>query len=430
MVWKEFAKAEAASRIVPLHATSGIIPKNVDEDKTVDNDCPWLVLGLMPLRRLVSPLLRVCAGSREVALAHYRTRVDIYETPPLETQDVLEFVPPWEQWLERKEEIDEMGYWPRDGRARLGSSRPNCSFHPFAPYREHAWADRAEYALEVESEFVSCATGVRIWDQRLPDGEEGTDAQVAAAHDLKHRGCVYLDLASDRFLPLCAERIGGIAYEDDPTYGWLSAIGDAQDAVCGLRELSTALSDFKYDGVPLNHEKLEGILERLPPVLRYTSLHLSDKIRAGIRHIVFPSYSAPPRPSSRHPWRHTERARDALDEAAAITALNPPGRPLDIQPRRNAHIYPLGLLDTGVSQCSRRNRPPESEFEFYLILAILSDGDGDVDVHLGLPGQHRDVPHLLRRPRGQGPGAPAHPEGGQEMPRQRRPEELGPGLGQ
>ncbi|KAK8081303.1 hypothetical protein PG996_000084 [Apiospora saccharicola] len=67
-------------------------PANVDEE------FPWLVFGLMPLRRLASPLLRVCARSREVTLSHYGTRVDIYEMQPSTKRYGLDNLLPYEQW--------------------------------------------------------------------------------------------------------------------------------------------------------------------------------------------------------------------------------------------------------------------------------------------------------------------------------------------
>ncbi|KAK8081304.1 hypothetical protein PG996_000085 [Apiospora saccharicola] len=186
----------------------------------------------------------------------------------------------------------------------------------------------------------------RVWDPRLPTGKRAlNDSEVAAANGMTHRGCVYLDLATERFLPLCAEWLGGVGWDQDPTYGWLSAIGPNQEPVYGLRELSAAFTDFKYHGAPLDHDTLEGILERRPPVLRHTSLQLTDKVRTGIRHVVFPSYSSPPRPSPQHPWRQTERDHDNIAEAFDIAALNIPGRPFDdVISQTYANTYPWGSL--------------------------------------------------------------------------------------
>ncbi|KAK8139427.1 hypothetical protein PG984_002807 [Apiospora sp. TS-2023a] len=333
MVWEAFAKAEAASRIVLLHATTGHPPPK----NNVEGRFPWLVLGLMPMRRLVSPLLCVCVRSREVALNHYGgTRVDIYEPPPSTTRYGLDMIQPWEQRRQKNEKNEariEAEYGPRDGRSRIGSSLPGARhcFHPLRAYSQHAWADRDEYAGEVETEIVIRALDHRIWDQ-----EDVTDAQVAANNYMTHRGCVYLHLESDRFLPLCAEPALLV-----PRYGWLSMIGVGHEPVYGFRELSVALNDFKYNGGPLDHETLEGILERRPAALRYTSLPLSDEVRTGIRHIVFPSYSPPPTPLPGKPWRQTERDHDNIAEAFDIAALNTPGRPLDTPP---GEMYPWKSL--------------------------------------------------------------------------------------
>lgn len=83
----------------------------------------------------------------------------------------------------------------------------------------------------------------------LTEGDEAVD------HASNHGGCVYLDLESDPFLPVSQWNLtpseGGIVY--------------------GLKELSVALAVLEHYNVPLSREKLDGILGRRPPALRYAS---------------------------------------------------------------------------------------------------------------------------------------------------------------
>ncbi|KAK8872585.1 hypothetical protein PGQ11_003099 [Apiospora arundinis] len=85
-IWEEFIRDESASRIVLMESE--------------------MVVGqtaarIMPLKRLISPLLLVCYESRYEALRHYNTRIDIKDLPPPTGFGVLEIEVP-----------DEMGMLP------------------------------------------------------------------------------------------------------------------------------------------------------------------------------------------------------------------------------------------------------------------------------------------------------------------------------
>ncbi|KAK7949495.1 hypothetical protein PG988_016134 [Apiospora saccharicola] len=152
MIWEAFAKAEAASRVVPLNTERCPFINRVeqfpDKESYADNDdeeFDWLVLRILPLKRLASPLLRVCARSREVALKRYQTRVNLYEIP---------YSHPWvfrsyEEWLEAKSNS-----WSRRRRDRSEYTRPARYFHPFVTKTIRVWADRKRYCIEVENDLI------------------------------------------------------------------------------------------------------------------------------------------------------------------------------------------------------------------------------------------------------------------------------------
>lgn len=309
MVWEEFVKAEAASRIVPLNTCLG----DVGSDHGVPEDY-WLVLSIMPLKRLISPALRLCVISRKVALRHYRTRVSIYEMPM--SIDRVCFV----------ERVDPVEEGPR---TRL--------FHPIAEPKP-VWDDRDSWTAQIEGWLTDEAF------HGMVDGpEEDEDAEMDADDDLHNGaedevtsntesdadndardgaedeeeeyteeitdydccGCIYLDLATDRFLPVSQ---------------WMT-IYPRERIYYGLREVSDMFSDFKYHGTTVDKETLEAILARRPPVLRNASGHLSDEVLMGIRHVVFPSYPHPPElGDGNNPWSIE------ADPEEDVTAINTPGK--------------------------------------------------------------------------------------------------------
>ncbi|KAK8041713.1 hypothetical protein PG993_006236 [Apiospora rasikravindrae] len=234
MVWKEFAHAEAASRAVVVHTT-----QEIDEDGE-----RRATLHLMPPKRLVSPLLAVNVQSRGVALRHYKTRVNLFELPP-PLPTVLPF------WLNGAEDVS----GPR-GRAQ-------CQF-PGNPAwgPEQRWADHTELLI--------CGRASELLH------DVGTEAEMVddTSGEYAPRGCVYLDLETDRFL-----------FFDQ--WAWAPWVTQSY----GLRALSVdAFTDLKYHQVPLDYTRLKSILDRRPPVLRNTSAALPGDVLKMIRNVVFEDF--------------------------------------------------------------------------------------------------------------------------------------------
>ncbi|KAK7952716.1 uncharacterized protein PG986_008444 [Apiospora aurea] len=230
MVWEEFAHAEASSRAVVVHTT-----QNIDEDEG-DGERWRATLHLLPLKRLVSPLLAVNAQSRAVALRHYKTRINLFELPaPMPS--MLPF------WLDRAEDLQDL---QTPGAGRGAGSRPGLSG---APSR----------------------TGPRTRSSSSAGGR-------ATCALYQPRGCVYLDLESDRFL----------FYHQ---WAWAPWIQQSY----GLRALSVdAFTALKYHRVPLDYDDLKQILDRRPPVLRNTSAALSGEVLGRIRNLVFEDFQTSP----------------------------------------------------------------------------------------------------------------------------------------
>ncbi|KAK6866301.1 hypothetical protein PG995_002829 [Apiospora arundinis] len=253
MIWKQAAKAEAASRIVILHTC------NI---KMLPSSGNTPALSVMPLKRLISPLLMVCVQSRQVALRHYGTRVNVYERPsPMD-------------WASH--EGQPIGLWSMTEEAP--SSVQSRFFHPLR-VTEPVWADREcvtdgiDCWLEkgIDRDIMRGPVDSRVVGE-LEDDEndyEEYEADAAIQNMQTYRGCVYLDLASDRFLLLMS-----------PNYCY------------GLREVSNALDDFKYGTSSASfhgiYETIREIVAHRPPVLRHTSVPLSDEVLMGIRHVVLP----------------------------------------------------------------------------------------------------------------------------------------------
>lgn len=240
MVWKEFARDEAASRVVVVH--------NKVEVDSFTNTPRW-VLHLMPLKRLVSPLLSVNLQSRQVALRHYNTPVNMYDLgPPI----------PWTI----PHDIEEVANDTHYGRHLLPHRPPQYHF-PNAPAwgPEHNWVTYLEYLVCLHAE------------ERIDTGTEETLRMLkeAGSQSYSHRGCVHLDLESDRFL----------FYEH-----WRYNLSDRPEGY-GFRALSEAMLDCKYHQVPFD---LMEILERRPPVLRSASAELSPEFLGRIRNAVFENY--------------------------------------------------------------------------------------------------------------------------------------------
>ncbi|KAK8026401.1 hypothetical protein PG991_003457 [Apiospora marii] len=245
MVWKEFARAEAASRIVVVHNSVKFDPLN---------NTPRLNLYLMPLKRLVSPLLSVSAQSRQAALRHYRTPVNLYE---------LGSPVPWSLPDEPNRADYERTAWPPLYR------------HP----RTAAWAPEGDWARYLEY-LVCCRSEDQINTGRKAAIE--LLAETTGSSRYPHRGRVHLDLETDRFL-----------FYDRWRYH-----PRGRPEAYGLRALADAMLDYKYHWAPFN---LEKILARRPPILRNASAALLPEMMARIRNVVF---EAPSDRSSDRASRH------------------------------------------------------------------------------------------------------------------------------
>ncbi|KAK8019123.1 hypothetical protein PG990_004261 [Apiospora arundinis] len=314
MIWKEAAKAEAASRIVILHTS------NIEMLPSSENTPS---LSVMPLKRLISPLLMVCVQSRQVALRHYGTRVNVYERPsPMDwARPGAQPIGLWSMSCREFSEHHFMAGRDRSMTEEAPSSVQSRFFHPLR-VTEPVWADQ-----ECVTDGIDCwlEKGInremtrRPVDSRTVDDEknyEEYEADAAIQNMQTYRGCVYLNLASDRFMLLMS-----------PNYCY------------GLREVSNALDDFKYGTSSASfhgiYETIREIVAHRPPVLRHTSAPLSDEVLMGIRHVVLPEISLPyPIVCSymwtrvghclRNPWAicpDPELEEDGLD----IAASNHPG---------------------------------------------------------------------------------------------------------
>ncbi|KAK8026400.1 hypothetical protein PG991_003456 [Apiospora marii] len=254
MIWRCFAEAEMARRMVIVYVSPG------DEEDEDNAEHSVLDLKILPLKRLISPLLKVNYMTREVALRHYATRIDIYER---ESPYPGISHPMWEKTFEDLEGT------PRQP-ARYGF--PDVA----------AWDDRGGWCQDLEEDVAHVA------DDHLASDIDDMQRQP------QHRGCVYLNLSTDRFYP----------FEQ-----WY------QKNYYGLRAVTEALTDFKYNAIPFD---LESILDHRPPALRNASSPLSTEVRAGIRQVVFPCY-APAPAADAEDWRLYE---DPIPETTPGTLVH------------------------------------------------------------------------------------------------------------
>lgn len=243
-IWHEFLRNEAASRIVLVH---GLVPKNplqLEEDELTVPE-----LRIMPLKRLISPLMMVSRESRVEALRHYQTRVDITSLAPIINAGGLS------KWIAKNDfnagtEQDE----DLDGVRRLG----------FMNLRV-----REQWAMAVERMLCRVAREV------LEDQKYNTPALREYCRPRKYfqpRGCIHLDMHSDRFLFV---------------RNWTPPV--PAPLLYGLRALSEGFDDFLDRRAA--HVDVQKILEtHCPPVLRNASAPLAPAVRQQIRHAVFPHY--------------------------------------------------------------------------------------------------------------------------------------------
>ncbi|KAK8081298.1 hypothetical protein PG996_000079 [Apiospora saccharicola] len=240
-IWRHFAEAEAASRLV-------IVTKSLPEEEPEGENAqhPLMALRVLPLKRLISPLFSVNVMTREVALRHYATRVDIYE------RDIPCTFRPNTAW----EAPEEREVTPR---------HPVAYRFPGIP----VWKDRERWCREREERLSETTEDCLCSDE--------SDVEMQS----RHRGCVYLNLATDRFFP------------EEQWYRW------DQPRSYGLRAVR-AFNEFKYNATPFD---LKAILDRRPPVLRNASMPLSEHVRHNIRQVVFPSYAPALTDDDAEGWR-------------------------------------------------------------------------------------------------------------------------------
>ncbi|KAK6843868.1 hypothetical protein PG987_004728 [Apiospora arundinis] len=221
----------------------------------------------MPLKRLISPLLTVCVQSRQVALRHYGTRINMYERPsPME----------WTGPTGHESQVGIRVPWGMNCRdfteARFGAIRRRALtyeapssvqsrlIHPLK-VTEPVWADRdcvadlINFWLEQGINRDLFNAPVNNCGQVHEKDYEKYEADAAIQNKEAYRGCVYLDLASDRFMLLM-----------NPNHCY------------GLREVSNALDDLKSSRIAPRSSATPR-----PP--------LSDEVLMGIRHVVLPEFS-------------------------------------------------------------------------------------------------------------------------------------------
>ncbi|KAK8026399.1 hypothetical protein PG991_003455 [Apiospora marii] len=310
LIWEEFVKAEAASRIVPLN----ISPGDYGNEDELPGDY-WLVPSIMPLKRLVSPALELDTISRKVALRHYCTRINIYEMPiPIYKWQSFE---EWEEDQHRFVPESRAVWASRDAwtdKIENCTSDSTCEAMCLGPIED----DMSYFADVDDTNYFSDDNGTNYFGDDEANNDSAGDEQSGDEDDIEDAdyiedddcsvyedwcGCVYLDLATDRFLP----------------FSLWDNIWPGVRRPYGLRELSDAIADFKYNGVALDETTFRDILARRPPVLRNASAHLSDEVLMGIRHVVFPSLPPPgTNHNSSNPWSIE------ADPEEDITAINTP----------------------------------------------------------------------------------------------------------
>lgn len=160
MVWKQFAEAEAASRMV-------IVNVAISDEDDEDEEHPMLDLKILPLKRLKSPLFSVSVLVRDVALEYYATCLDIYErNPPY----------PYVRHPMREESLEDSAGTPR---------HPTAYSFPDNP----VWEARRVWCHELEDNVSHVA------DDHLASDVDEIERLS------RYRGCVYLNLSTDRFYP-------------------------------------------------------------------------------------------------------------------------------------------------------------------------------------------------------------------------------------
>ncbi|KAK8026402.1 hypothetical protein PG991_003458 [Apiospora marii] len=283
MVWKQFIQIEAANRLVLYHEYTGL-----DEEEAHRRDLakiPYpLTLRVMPSKWLVSPLLSVDSQARAVALEQYTTRLDIFDLPrapftyratvpcpPYRDYRVTYYVEvaernAYEEAVKEREAREDTWIRPCEA-AEMWQTRAIPRWRWTYP-EEPGWVDRRTVCVDVD-EYV-------IWQAHKIMMYEPADVKA-------YRGCVYLNLATDRFA-------GTLPWA--PASGhWYGSSFERHDGLrgprrtYGLRALSDALTDFQYHETPFH---LREVLDRRRPApLRFASAGLPDEVLGQIRHLAF-----------------------------------------------------------------------------------------------------------------------------------------------
>ncbi|KAK8081296.1 hypothetical protein PG996_000077 [Apiospora saccharicola] len=280
MVWEQFIHNEAANRLVLYHQYTGLSRKEFENRKAFDLAYPQS-LRVMPSKWLVSPLLSVDSQSRAVALEQYPTRLDIFDVPrvPLTYWAVVPYptlLPSHAEWeayfAALKERRAREDAWIRLGEvAEAWQTREIPRWRRTFPKRP-AWEDRRAMCDQVDMNVSRLARDIMMF--------EPADAKAC-------RGCVYLNLATDRFAEAVAWT--GEKWEGP---GWYGQTFDRPDgllgpkATYGQRALSDALTDFQYHGAPFDLREVLNRRDR-PAPLQYASAGLSDEVLGQVRHLVF-----------------------------------------------------------------------------------------------------------------------------------------------
>ncbi|KAK7952717.1 uncharacterized protein PG986_008445 [Apiospora aurea] len=246
LIWEQYILIERDNRVVFVANYRGLSYDRWRELRRANIPEPQ-GLRILPSRCLVSPLLSVSSQSRAVALGHYRTRIELFEQgSPFHYGLTGDNEEP-EEIRAREARKDS---WVRPYRERGSQWSPgerrNCIFpkHP-EWYRRETRVNDLDHWTTLAASYV--------WEEDRVD-------------PAAHRGCVYLDLATDRFLNwYCGEPRIFKAY--------------------GRRVLSDALLDFKYHAIPFD---LKDVLARRRPApLQYFSEGLSAVVLDKVRHLVF-----------------------------------------------------------------------------------------------------------------------------------------------
>ena len=287
MVWQEFIQNEAANRLVLYQGYTGVeIVYTLHEDLSGFDPPGPKSLRVVPSKWLVSPLLSVNNQARAVALEQYSTRLDVFDLPRAPFRYCMT-MPTFVVNRKRRRELIDIHEARKDTWIRASSEAENWGQRERPQWRWRfpnlpEWVDRRDICDTIDKSVAYEALDMVTYEP----------ASLSS-----YRGCVHLNLATDRFalaIPWSAWRMGygmrllyGIPF-DRPDGLW------GPRRTYGLRALSDALTDFQYHGTPF--DLLELLNRRRPAPLRFASDLLPDEVLRQIRHFVFADHL-----DARHP---------------------------------------------------------------------------------------------------------------------------------